>query len=290
MDAKPRLSVITPVYNGAGFVRRCYNNLIEQSFKNWEWVVIDDGSTDSTADIIREIDDPRVRLFSYKQNKGRGYARNMAIEKSRGDWIVIWDIDDLNFPERLDTTERMLKDHDFLCSYSVVINNNMKIKGVRGFHDPSSCLPKGFVHNTLALKKEIAEEIKYKITRGKGGPAEDARIVWTLSLKYNGIWLEDALTIYQEEREVNLGKAIDTNIAQLETVRELKSGGLIKSGVKYYLAAVKYLVKIFILNIMRVYPGLYLKSIDFRDYGHLKDGWTLSSDKIAYIKNIRPAL
>jgi glycosyltransferase involved in cell wall biosynthesis len=288
INIRPTLSVITPIYNGADFVPQCYENLLMQSFTNWEWVVVDDGSTDGTAEIIQKIDDARVRLFSYKQNKGRGYARNLAVRESRGDWIVIWDVDDLNFPERLETIEKArFQGYDFFCSYAVVVNNNIEIKGTRGFHEPSGCLPKEFVHPTVALKKKIAENIKYKITKGTGGPAEDARVIWTLSLKYKGLWFEDALTIYQEDRNVNLKKAIDTNAAHMQTLKELKQEGVISFGNKYCLTIVKYFIKIFILGVIRIYPKLYLSFVGLRDYGKLKNGWKLSSEKIEFIKNNR---
>ena len=287
MNKKPTLSVITPIYNGADFVARCYKNLLKQSFENWEWVVVDDGSTDNTAEIVQRIKDTRVRLFSYKQNKGRGYARNLAIKESRGDWIVVWDVDDLNFPERLETIEKArLQNYDFFCSYAAVVNNNMIIKGIRGFHKPSGCLPKTFVHITLALKKEIAESIKYKITRGIGGAAEDARILWILPLRYKGLWFEDALTIYQEDRDINLRKTIDTNIAHLQTLKELRREGVFKSGYKYCITTVKYSVKIIILGIMQVYPKLYLRSVNLRDYGQLESNWKLSSGKINFIGKV----
>ncbi len=288
MNKRPKLSVITPVYNGADFVERCYNNLLKQSFENWEWVIVDDGSTDGTAAIVQKISDTRVRLFSYKQNKGRGYARNLAIRESMGDWIVIWDVDDLNFPERLEIINEARKQHyDFFCSYAVVVDNNLKIKGIRGFHEPFGCLPRTFVHPTLALKKEIAESIKYKITEGIGGPAEDARVLWILPLRYKGLWFEDALTIYQEDRDVNLRKTIDTNKAHLQTLKELRRERVFESGNKYYFTIVKYLIKKFILGIMRIYPNLYLRFINLRDYGRLKNGWILSSGKMDFIENNR---
>jgi glycosyltransferase involved in cell wall biosynthesis len=288
MDQRPTLSIITPIYNGADFVERCYRNLLSQSFTDWEWVVVDDGSTDSTAEIVREIRDTRVRLFSYKQNKGRGYARNLAISESTGDWIVIWDVDDLNFPERLETIEKArLQNYDYFCSYAVVVNNDIEIKGTRGFHNPSGCLPREFVHPTLALKKDIAEKIKYKITRGIGGPAEDARVIWTLSIKYKGLWFEDALTIYQEERDINLRKAIDTNKAHLQTLKELRREDVFESGHKYYLTMGKYFIKIFILGIMQICPEFYLNFTDFRAYGQLRNNWKLSPEKVDFIKNNR---
>jgi len=287
MSESPALSVITPVYNGANFVRRCYQNLLLQSFTDWEWIVVDDGSTDATADLVRVIKDDRVRLFSYQPNQGRGRARNLAVEKSRGDWIVIWDIDDLNFPERLDVINKArFQGYEYFCSYAVVINNDMKIKGVRGFHEPSGCLPKNFVHPTLALRKQIARDVKYKITGGKGGPAEDVRIMWMLSLKYRGLWYEDALTIYQEDREIHLQKAIDTNIAHWQTLRDFKKENIIDSDYKYCFTVGKYFMKIFILNIIRINPKLYVKFLNLRDYGKLKSGWELSPEKIDFIKKL----
>jgi glycosyltransferase involved in cell wall biosynthesis len=286
MNKRPTISVITPIYNGADFVARCYKNLLMQSFENWEWIVVDDGSTDGTAEIVQQIADARVRLFSYKQNKGRGYARNLAVSESRGDWIVVWDVDDLNFPERLEIIDQARQqNYDFLCSYAVVVNNELKIKGIRGFHEPSGCLPKTFVHITLALKKEIAENIKYKITEGLGRPAEDARILWILPLKYKGLWLDDALAIYQEDRDVNLRKTIDTNKAHLQTLKELGQEEIFHRGFKYYITILKYLIKIFILGAMQIYPNFYLRFLNLRDYGQLKNGWTLSSAKIDFIKN-----
>lgn len=285
MNNKPQLSIITPVYNGAEFINRCYNNLLLQTFTNWEWVVVDDGSTDDTSKIVQSIDDVRVRLFSCKQNNGRGFARNLAVSESRGEWIVVWDVDDLNFPERLEIIEQArLQDYEFFCSYAVVVNNNIEIKGTRGFHEPTGCLPREFVHPTLALKKEIAEKIKYKITKRVGGPAEDAKVLWMLSLKHKGLWFEDALTIYQEDRDINLRKTIDTNVAHLATIRELKQVGIISFGHKYCFTVIKYFIKTFILSTMQVWPKLYLRFIGLRDYGKLKNNWELSQSKIDFIK------
>ena len=285
MNITPTLSIITPVYNGVDFINHFYKNILLQSFTNWEWVIVNDGSTDDTDEIVRKINDARVRLFSYKQNKGRGYARNLAVKESRGDWIVIWDVDDLNFPERLETIEKArLQNYEYFCSYAVVVNNNIEIKGTRGFHDPSGCLPKTFIHPTLAFKNEIAKKIKYKIAKGIGGPGEDARVLWILSSKYKGLWFEDALIIYHEEQNINLRKAIDTNRTHLQTLKELKEEGVIKSGDQYYLTLLKYFFKIFVLGIIKVYPKLYLRFVDLRDYGKLKKGWKLSPDKFDFIK------
>lgn len=85
----PKLSVVSPVYNCESYVKCCYYTLENQTFTDWEWVVVDDGSTDNTANLIRQIDDSRIKLISYMPNRGRGYARSRAIEACSGDWIVV---------------------------------------------------------------------------------------------------------------------------------------------------------------------------------------------------------
>src|SRR5579863_2912969 len=94
--AMPALSILTPVYNGAGYLHRCLDNLLRQTFSDWEWVIVDDGSTDQSKDIVDEFDDARIKLLTYQPNRGRGYARMLGLESCLGDWIVIWDVDDLH--------------------------------------------------------------------------------------------------------------------------------------------------------------------------------------------------
>jgi len=110
----PTFSVITPIFNGEDFVHRCYSLLSMQTFTDWEWVVVDDGSTDKTADLVRQIDDERVRFITYMPNRGRGYARTRALEAACGEWMVVWDVDDLYFPDRLEKINKArLEGYDF---------------------------------------------------------------------------------------------------------------------------------------------------------------------------------
>ncbi len=285
MIKKPILSVTTPVYNGFDFIVRCYNNLLLQTFKDWEWVIVDDGSTDGTAEAVKMISDDRIRLFSYKPNKGRGYARTKAISQSRGDWVVIWDVDDLHFPDRLEEINKArLEGYDFFCSYAVVVDNDLNIKGVRGFSNAANGLPGGFVHPTMACRSEIARKIGYKSNIRTG---EDAKMLWILSMKYRGLWFNDALTIYQEDREVNLQKAIDCNLGHLSQLKEMFRDGTIDSFKNRILLYMKYLCKLLILNFMRFYPSLYLRLVPLRDYGETRSGWTLSEERINFVKKLK---
>lgn len=276
---------MSPVFNCAAFIRRSYYTLKSQTFTDWEWVVVDDGSTDNTVEIVRSIADPRIRLISYSPNKGRGYARNRALEASRGDWMVVWDIDDMHFPDRLEKiNQARIQGFDFCCSYAVVVNNDLVIKGVRGFHPHSLGLPRYFVHPTLACRLDVARDIGYDPAFRIG---EDAH-TWSLDDNYRGHFIEEALMIYQEEREVNLEKAIESNVMGLVQVRRLYRRGLIKAGMIEHVALLaKWQLKLAVLRLMRIAPGLYRLTLRFRTYGVTAKGWRLSPEREAFLESIR---
>lgn len=96
------ISVIIPAYNAQGYLRECLESVLAQSFTDWECVVVNDGSTDSTPDIVRQYaaSDSRFRLVS-KPNGGQAEARNCGIEHSHGEWMTFLDADDCLYPGAL---------------------------------------------------------------------------------------------------------------------------------------------------------------------------------------------
>lgn len=95
MQKRPSVSIIVPLYNRKETIARCLNSLIGQTLKNIEIVVVDDGSADDGAEIVREYQklDERIRLFT-QENKGLGAARNTGIRESRGEFLGFVDSDD----------------------------------------------------------------------------------------------------------------------------------------------------------------------------------------------------
>lgn len=95
-SSNPRLSVIIPIYNVEKFLRECLDSLIAQTFKNWEAILVDDGSTDSSGAICDEyaFRDARFRVF-HKANGGQSSARNLALDNVRGEYIGFVDSDDI---------------------------------------------------------------------------------------------------------------------------------------------------------------------------------------------------
>lgn len=96
MKERPLISVVTPVYNGALFVRAAYDCLLRQSHPNWEWVVVDDGSTDDTARLMAQLAEGDSRI-SFIRQRGSGVPkvpRDRAVYESKGNLILPLDIDD----------------------------------------------------------------------------------------------------------------------------------------------------------------------------------------------------
>src|SRR5258706_6977096 len=96
------ISVIMPAYNGERFIAQSIMSVLNQTFRDLELIVVDDGSTDHTAEIVTELrrQDDRIRLFR-QQNSGQAAARNTGIGKSQGDLIAFLDQDDLWLEEKL---------------------------------------------------------------------------------------------------------------------------------------------------------------------------------------------
>lgn len=99
----PRVSVIMPVYNAAGFLEETIASVSAQSLTDWELLVVDDGSSDGSADILARLaaSDPRIRPLSSGGNQGAGAARNLAMAAARGRYLAFLDADDLWHPEKL---------------------------------------------------------------------------------------------------------------------------------------------------------------------------------------------
>jgi glycosyltransferase involved in cell wall biosynthesis len=97
----PQVSVVIKSYNHAKYVGEAIQSVLDQSFQNFEIVITDDGSSDGTADKIREFNDPRIRLRVFKKNRGISNAMNATIARARGEFVAILNSDDFALPGRL---------------------------------------------------------------------------------------------------------------------------------------------------------------------------------------------
>ncbi|SFL47026.1 Glycosyl transferase family 2 [Desulfomicrobium norvegicum] len=97
----PKVSVLMPVYNGEKYIAQAINSVLTQSFRDFELLVFDDGSTDKSAEIIASYRDRRVRYLAHPINLGLSEARNRAIEASSGEYLAWLDSDDVSLSQRL---------------------------------------------------------------------------------------------------------------------------------------------------------------------------------------------
>src|SRR5690606_28963310 len=98
---KPAISVFMPVYNGEKFLAATMESVLKQTFTDFEFLIVDDGSTDRSEEIIRQSGDGRIRLIRHQKNQGI-YATNMeGIHEATGEFIALMDHDDICLPDRL---------------------------------------------------------------------------------------------------------------------------------------------------------------------------------------------
>lgn len=106
-------SVIIPTYNRQDFISKAIDSVVQQSFQDWELIIVDDGSTDETSSVLKNYsEDERIRVF-FQKNKGRSFARNKGIKESKGDFICFLDSDDYYFPNHLDSFYKILEKNSF---------------------------------------------------------------------------------------------------------------------------------------------------------------------------------
>ena len=113
----PFISIIVPVYNAEETLNRCIDSIINQTYTNWELLLINDGSNDNSGNICDEYvtRDKRIKVF-HKNNEGASSARNLGLDNVSGDWITFCDSDDFVYPEWLNNyVENISDDIELIC-------------------------------------------------------------------------------------------------------------------------------------------------------------------------------
>ena len=117
----PKISVIIPTYNRADMIGGCIEAVLAQTMNDFEAIIVSDGATDNTKEVVKKYHDPRI-LFFEKENGGQASARNLGINKSRGKYISLCDDDDRLYPDHLMTLSNFLETHkDVGLAYSDAI-------------------------------------------------------------------------------------------------------------------------------------------------------------------------
>lgn len=190
MKSKILVSVVIPAYNRAHSLKRCVESVLNQTEQNFEIILVDDGSTDNTKEIIEAFDDPRIRYF-YQKNGGGSKARNKGIDHSEGRYIAFLDSDDVFLPSHVANAIPFLMQGHYICTYTQVVVerggdfNFLKPHRAINEHEEISeylMRDRGFIQtSTLIVPKELALKSKYDEVISAGQDYDFA-----IKLVYNG--------------------------------------------------------------------------------------------------------
>ena len=211
---KPDASVVIPLYNKGPHITRALNSVITQTVQNFEVIVVDDGSTDNGAMIVREFDDPRILLIK-QENQGVSAARNNGVEVAQAEMIAFLDADDEWMPEHLNTLLRLRKKYPEAGAYGTACLITVEDSSP---HNPSysadiskepweGLIPSYFhaaafgfppiTSSSVAITKDIVRAVGGFCTATRLG--EDGDLWGRIALKYPIAFSWDGMAIYHTE-------------------------------------------------------------------------------------------
>lgn len=200
----PKVSVVMPAYNAEKYIREAVDSILNQTFTDFEFIIINDGSTDRTKEIILEYDDPRIVLLENEKNRGIVATLNKGLDAAKGEYIARMDADDIAVPERLTIQVEYMDKHPEIG----VLGTGLKkfgdgIKdGKRIFSQNPDKLKAellfatNIAHPTVVMRKAVLDAFHICYELEYAG-AEDFLMWWKLSQKTQIATLPDILLNYR---------------------------------------------------------------------------------------------
>lgn len=168
------VSVIMPAYNSANYIEEAIESVVNQSYKNWELIIVDDNSNDNTEEIVNKIieKDNRIKYFKFRKNMGAAHARNKAMEMAEGRFLAFLDADDIWEKEKLNIQINYMLDNKCAIShsdYEVIANDGSSIN--KFVTVPARMTYDMYLKNTIiqtvtvVLDKEYVGDVKMPIIK-----------------------------------------------------------------------------------------------------------------------------
>lgn len=204
-----KISVVVPTFNRAHTLKRCLDSIFGQTLKPYEVIVVDDGSTDNTSEILKKYSATIIKT----ENRGVSAARNLAVKESSGEWIALLDSDDEWLPNRLQDQQNLLKlfpDLKLIHGEEIWVRNGKRVNQKKihkksGGYIYQNCLPLCCISPSASLiKKETYDEF--------GGFDEDFPVcedydLWLkITAKYEVGYVEEPLIIKYGGHEDQLSR------------------------------------------------------------------------------------
>lgn len=205
-DGIPRVSVLLPVYNGAPYLAEAIDSILNQTWRDFELIIINDGSKDESADIIRRYDDPRIRFFE-QENQGLAATLNRAASLSQGLYLARQDQDDVSYPERFNKQVAFLDAHPscgMVGTWALIREGD--VDSDRGHEHPAEnavlkfdlIFNNPFVHSSMMIRKTAFDAVGGYSTDSDRQPPEDYEL-WSRIARHADVAnIPEILLIYRE--------------------------------------------------------------------------------------------
>ena len=221
MIKKPLISVVMPSYNSAPFLSEAIESVLSQTFKNFEFIIIDDCSTDNSWKIIQKYAEKDKRIITLKNNKNLKICKtlNKGIKIARGKYIARFDSDDICLPKRFEKQVKFMEKNNkvgVVGTNFYLINKNGKYIGQKNFPKTNQECKKAFLfynpfgHNTVLIRKKCFDE--FGGYDNKFVYAEDLELWMRFGQKYNFYNIQKNLLKYRLFNENSILKNQKTMI------------------------------------------------------------------------------
>lgn len=236
----PNVSVVMPVYNGAGYIAEAIESFFKQTMVDWELIIVDDGSTDATKDIVCSYSDRRIKILTSQENKGCPCARNLGMSQASGRYIAVMDADDICMPERLELQTGFLDANPDIGLLGTAFRYSNSVMPVYRETDYEiiKLLQIRFCylrHSTCMIRRSLVNE--YSLYYNERMPyAADYDWQVRAAHLFPVTNLNDVMLIYRRHENQISTKKIETQgqIADLIRLRQIRTlGGSIPDGCQY---------------------------------------------------------
>ena len=202
--ANPILSIVMPVYNREKYITASVKSILSQTFTNFEFIIVNDGSTDKTVEIIKSFNDKRILLVENEQNRGIVYSRNRGLALAKGEYIGMFDSDDIAYPEKFEKQIQFLKNNTdvgmvgswvkHIDENGIIQQTKWKLKAKPEFIPAIMLFRNYFVQATVVIRKTALPQNGYS----KGFDiVEDSKMWFDVSLKNKVANIQEYLLNYR---------------------------------------------------------------------------------------------
>lgn len=203
----PSISVIIPTHNRADFIKKTIESILNQTFDDFELIIVDDGSTDNTSEIISKISDPRLYYY-HINNSERAAARNYGAKQAKGKYLNFFDSDDIAYPNHLQVASDFILNNQvevFHQNFNVQMGNQVKKSTLKKSDNLNHLMVKGnpLSCNGVFINRKIFELFLFNTDR-KLSASEDYELWIRLAASYkiHHIITRTSVIIDHDERSV----------------------------------------------------------------------------------------